>query len=306
MLGRLFDLQKFCLHDGPGIRTTVFFKGCDNRCPWCHNPESLSGRPQIKYLPANCIGDGACVAACPRGAHSLAQGAHRYDPTLCTACGACAEVCYAGAMVRVGYEASPQDILQAALRDVPFYQTSGGGVTFSGGEPLLQSDFLAQCLRLCRQAGLHTAVETALNVPPEALEPILPLADLFLCDLKHSDDDVLRRVCGIDGARVRANLSRLSASGVPFWVRTPVAEGFNACADTIAALARQAALPGLVLYELLPLHTYAQVKYETLHMPADSRFTPPAAQTMEQLAAAAGRWLPRVVYDGKEFGGSSK
>ena len=165
--GLISDIQRFSIHDGPGIRTTVFFKGCNLRCFWCHNPETLALRPELQLYLDRCIGCGACFQACPHGAHVLEDGVHRFLCERCQGCGACAETCFAQALVLVGEWKTVDEVLTEVLRDRAFYETSGGGVTLSGGEPLLQPEFAVALLTACREEGLHTAIETAAQ-PPRA------------------------------------------------------------------------------------------------------------------------------------------
>ena len=187
MQGVVFNIQRASTHDGPGVRTTVFLKGCGLRCAWCHNPESISPRPQIMTYPAKCIGDGACLTACPQRLRSPETGPFAFDRSACTGCGRCADACYAGAIELAGRTRTAEDVAWEVLRDLPFYR-NGGGVTFSGGEPLLQSAFVAETARRVREGSggqeLTVAVDTALFVPWTSVEQTLPCTDLFLVDCK--------------------------------------------------------------------------------------------------------------------------
>ena len=189
MKGRIFNIQRFCVHDGPGIRTTVFFKGCPLSCAWCHNPESQRARAEIFFSPEKCIGCGACVTACPKHLHAFSDTRHVYERAECDACGACAGVCPAGALEKCGREAEAGEILAQALRGADFYRSSGGGITLSGGEPMAQSEFALELARGAKAAGLHVCLETCGACPRAELERILPYVDLFLYDFKLADGE---------------------------------------------------------------------------------------------------------------------
>ena len=289
--GLISDMQRFSIHDGPGIRTTVFFKGCNLRCFWCHNPETLALRPELQLYLDRCIGCGACFAACRHGAHVLRDDQHVFLRELCRGCGACAETCYAQALVLVGTWMTVAEVMAEVLRDAPFYATSGGGVTLSGGEPLLQPAFAAALLAACRAEGLHTAIETAAQLPWERLAAVLPLTDLVMMDIKHLDPARHRAATGADNARILANARRLGAAGVPLIVRTPIVPGVNDTEEDVAAIAAFAsALPPLLYYELLPFHPMAAGKYDSLGMDYRARdLTTPPKERMEALAEVARR-----------------
>ena len=250
MTGLVSDIQRFSIHDGPGIRTTVFLKGCNLRCAWCHNPETLSARPEIQTFPDKCIACGACFGACATTARQRnADGSATYSRDRCAACGACAKTCYAEALTLVGREMSADQVLREVLEDREFYAQSGGGVTLSGGEPLRQGDFCLELLRLCRSHGLHTAIETNLASPWEQIAAILPLLDLLIFDLKLFDGERHRRWTGVSNGAILTNVRRLedylsNAGGngteraLSIIVRTPVIAGVNDDADEIAAIAR--------------------------------------------------------------------
>ncbi len=265
MSGQIFNIQKFSIHDGPGIRTTVFLKGCSMRCAWCHNPESMATHPEIVFFPSKCIGCHRCFDACPTGALRLDDGQRVYDRGACRLCGRCADACYAEAIVLEGREASSEEIVAEILKDKPFYDNSGGGATCSGGEPLLQADFVADVFARCRRAGVHTALDTAAHVPWHAFEKVLPHTDLVLLDLKLIDPERHREATGVGNARILANARRLAQAGLPVWVRIPVIPGYTDDDDNIAAIAEFVeGLANVAQVELLPYHCFAEGKYQRL------------------------------------------
>jgi len=265
--GIVTDIQRFSVHDGPGIRTTVFLKGCNLRCAWCHNPETLLPGPQLQVLPAKCIGCGACLA-----------------------CGACAAVCYAGALVLVGREMTAEAVVAEVLEDRPFYEESAGGVTVSGGEPLAQRAFAVEVLRRCRDEGLHTAVETNLAAPWEHVAEFLPVTDLFMVDVKLMDGEAHERWTGAPNDEILANVRRLAHQEQPMVVRTPVVPGVNDTREEIGAVADLIrTFPNLAYYELLPYHPLGTGKYRSLGMEYRlAHLERPSREQMDDLARTAG------------------
>lgn len=217
--GTVFNIQRFCVNDGPGIRTTVFLKGCPLRCVWCHNPESHQAAPQVFYDASLCIGCGLCKKACPRGTVN--------GKSACLACGMCAEACPTGARERTGEEMTVSQVMDAVLRDADFYQTSGGGLTLSGGEPLYQPDFSLALLKDAKKAGLHTCVETCGYGAKETLLKMAEVTDLFLYDWKLTDREQHRKYTGVSNERIKENLVMLNDMGKDIILRCPVIPGIN-------------------------------------------------------------------------------
>jgi len=305
--GRIFNIQRFSLHDGPGIRTTVFLKGCTLRCRWCHNPESLSAEKELVFVAEKCIGCGACFEACPTGALSLVEGQRRYDAVKCRLCGKCAEACFAGALELEGRDVTVEEVVEEVLRDRIFYETSGGGVTLSGGEPLMQADFAAEVLARCRAEALHTAVDTAANVPWDAFERTLPHTSLVLLDLKLLDEERHRVATGAGNALILENARRLGAGEVPVVVRVPVIPGQTDDAQNLAAIAEFVGeMERVEEVELLPYHRFAEAKYRRLRLGYALEGTePPSAERLAELAGHfASRGIP-VRYRGQTARASS-
>ncbi len=284
--GTVFDIKRFSIHDGPGIRTTVFFKGCPLSCWWCHNPESQAAEPELVFRANRCIRCGACLTACPEDAISMDSDGVSTDMEMCTRCGACVEVCYAEARELVGREMSVAQVVAEVERDVPFFDGSGGGVTFSGGEPLMQWRFLLGLLQACQEREIHTALDTCGFSPWEALDRVREHVDLFLYDLKLVDDARHRKFTGVSNASILSNLHALSREGHRIVLRVPIIPGVNdddASVQRIGAFA--AALPHLDGVDLLPYHHAGVDKYERLsrvyRLP---RTHPPSGERMARVA----------------------
>jgi pyruvate formate lyase activating enzyme len=267
MQGIVTNIQRFSIHDGPGIRTTVFLKGCNLRCFWCHNPETLGTKPELQLFFERCIACGECFKRCPNGAHTVVDGQRRFLRAKCQGCGACAETCYAEALVLVGQVKSVDEVVEEVLRDHPFYETSGGGVTLSGGEPLLQFEFSRAILERCKAEGVHTAIESAVNYPWERVAAMIKVTDLVMIDIKHMDSARHREATGVPNERILENALKLGQQPQPLIVRTPLIPGVNDNEADIAAIATFVKqLPNLVYYELLPFHPMATSKYQSLDM----------------------------------------
>lgn len=285
-MGIVTDIQRFSLNDGPGIRTTVFLKGCNARCRWCHNPETLSMQPELLIHPDRCFGCGACVGF---DAHRMGQG---LPPARDRLTPEDARKCFSGALTVAGRDMTADEVLKEVMADAAYYETSGGGVTLSGGECLMQPDFAGEILAACRRQGVHTAIETNLMYPWERLEPLLAELDLVMADIKLPDPAQHQQHTGIDNAQVLDNLTRLQRAGAAYIIRTPVIPGVSDRQDVIAAIARLVArdTKNLLYYELLNFNPLGASKYQGLGL--DNAFAgqrPLSGVRMQALADAARR-----------------
>lgn len=265
MYGMITDIQRFSLNDGPGIRTTVFLKGCNLHCAWCHNPEAIRMTNELMVYPANCIGCGHCVPVCPSGARSIAAGVLQFDRSRCTACGACAAVCFPGALKMAGRSVSVEEVMGEILQDHAYYADSGGGVTLSGGELFCQAEFADALIDACRKEKIPVAVETNLNWQFESVRPILEKLDLIMFDVKIFDSVEHKRWTGVENAELLANARRLDTLGRPLIARTPLIPGATDCAENIRAIADfLQSFHNLLHYELLNFNPLGESKYRAL------------------------------------------
>lgn len=299
--GLIFNLQQFSTEDGPGIRTTVFLKGCPLRCPWCHNPEGLHPEPDLIWYDVRCLGLKDCLKACPEKALNLGPEGMRIDRRRCTLCGKCRDACPTGAMEIIGRSFTPEALVGELLKDQAFYQTSGGGITFSGGEPMMQTDFLSQILPRCREAGVHVALDTSGAVSWERYERILSWVDLILFDLKLMDGERHQRATGLSNAIILENARRLAAAGKPMWIRTPVIPGYTDDPENIQSIGGfiRKTLTTVQRWDLLAYTNLGKPKYHRLDLPYLLETTPlPTRTMMEILHRAAVKLVPTAVWSG--------
>jgi len=265
--GTIFDIQRFSVHDGPGIRTLVFFKGCPLACLWCSNPESQRFGAELLFDPEKCVACGGCAEVCPHRAVRLEANRVQFERERCAACGRCVEVCYAEARTMAGKRVTVTEVVAEVCKDEPFFVRSGGGVTLGGGEPLAQAEFARGILMECRVRGIHTAIETCGHVPWPAIKAMLPWTDLFLFDLKHLDALKHRTNTGGDVGLILSNLRRLAAAKARVTVRVPVVPDFNDTPEDIRAIADHVARLGIRELHLLPYHRLGESKYRLLGRP---------------------------------------
>lgn len=285
--GTVFEIERFAVNDGPGIRTVVFLKGCPLRCLWCANPESQKNVNQLMYWSTRCIGCGECIRVCPQGALSRGESGIVRDTEKCILCGACADACNSEAFTVIGGEMSAEQVADIVERDRDFYASSGGGVTFSGGEVMAQPDFLAALAKECKSRGISTCVETSGFAPWSAFEKSMPYIDQYLYDIKCMDPVRHRELTGVPNDIILANFEKLVRAGKPVRPRMPIIPGCNdrdsdmeQAADFLAGIC-----PG-VRVDLLPYHSLGVSKYDRLGMNYDLPETaPPSNERMEELAA---------------------
>lgn len=264
-MGTVFDIQHFCVDDGPGIRTTVFLKGCPLRCVWCHNPEGLEAKPQMFFHADKCVLCGRCADACERNGHVFTEDGHILERKYCIHCGTCAEACPTDALRVTGKEMTVEEVLADVLSDKPFYETSGGGMTLSGGEPLSQGKFACSLLKAAKDAGLNTCIETSGFCPESVLEEAAAYTDLFLLDVKETDDVRHKQFIGVERDRILRNARRLSELQKPIILRCPVIPGCNDREEHFRQIAALAAELGTVReIHLEPYHPFGIDKYESL------------------------------------------
>lgn len=290
MRATIFDIQRYSLHDGPGIRTTVFFKGCPLHCLWCCNPESQSQAIELGYHLEKCIGCGSCVKACPQGMISLGEAGIHIDQSRCAECEEkfCTKACPAKALVTYGRMTMVEELIEEVAKDAAFFSQSGGGITASGGEPLAQPNFLARFFAECQRQGFHTAVETSSAVRWAAFEAILPYTDLFLCDLKHVDPEAFHRQTKGDLSLVLENLAKLRERTERMIIRVPLIPGFNDDEETLAELSGWLSNHEIADLHLLPFHRLGDEKYRSMgraYAYGDNKPQTPAQ--LQQLAAIA-------------------
>ncbi|MBQ8508287.1 MAG: glycyl-radical enzyme activating protein [Clostridia bacterium] len=262
MNATIFNIQRFSIQDGPGIRTTVFMKGCPLRCKWCHNPESNRAVPELFYDPDKCVGCQSCAAVCER--HSFDGGLHAFDRDSCRGCGKCAERCYTGALELCGKTMSADEVLHEVMKDIDFY-TDGGGMTVSGGEPMMQFDFTLELLQKAKAAGLHICMETCGYAPPERIRAVAPYVDIFLFDYKETDPVRHQEFTGVTNELILSNLRLLDELGAATVLRCPIIPGCNDRPDHLAGIAAMAEeLRHVIEVNVEPYHPLGKSKCERL------------------------------------------
>ncbi len=275
------NIQGYSIHDGPGIRTVVFFKGCGLACLWCANPECIPPQVQVGFIKNLCTHCGKCLTVCPENAISDDDTKHRIDYSKCTACGLCADSCAYDALTRYGTKMSVEEVFDAVRRDKMFYDTSGGGVTASGGEPLLQAPFVKELFTLCKNEGIHTCIETAGFAPSENLLMLLPLTDCLLFDLKHMDPDIHMKYTGQSNELILKNAAIAAENGADILFRIPLIPGVNDDPGNIARTSEFVrGLPAPPRVQLMPYHRMGDSKYKALDIPyvmRDLEVMPPEA-----------------------------
>lgn len=288
-MGRIFDIKRYAIHDGPGIRITVFLKGCPLSCVWCHNPEGISVRKERLYTLKKCIGCGLCIDACPSGLLRLTPQGVATDRVACQACGRCAEVCPALATEISGADYTAEALMREIEKETLFMDRSEGGVTFCGGEPLMQPTFLADLLRRSGALGIHRVVDTTLYARPEIVDEIAAETDLFLVDLKLMDSEAHRRFCGVPNELILSNLRRIADAGHDFLIRIPLIEGVNADEENIrrsAAFLASLAWQRRVVH-LLSYHEIGRGKHEKRGTSYNPSAYPMQAPSQERLCQCA-------------------
>lgn len=287
----VFDISRYCLNDGPGIRTTVFIKGCPLNCVWCHNPESQRACPEILYSAKDCKMCGACVDVCPNKCH-ISDRAHILDRTLCIGCGACADVCPTGALRLAGKGMSVDEIMKEVIKDKSFYRASGGGLTVSGGEPLMNIDFLKELLKRARDEGIHTAVETCGYAPPEFVRRIAPFVDCFLFDYKVTDRQKHVEYTGRDQALILENLQYLNEINAKIILRIPLIPAYNDTEDHVEGIRNLARkYPSIYKIQVLPYHPLGVSKERELGRPEKEPIPVPDKSMLDSFIKAIGEGL---------------
>lgn len=283
-------IQRMSLHDGPGIRSTIFLKGCNLRCKWCHNPETFEKAPEIERIDSKCISCYSCIEVCEPKALKVTPEGITFNKADCDSCFKCVEECYPEAIHKIGNSVTAQQLLAEIEQDIPFFNQSSGGVTFSGGEAMMQIDFLEQALKLLKQSNIHTAIETNMSAPWQHFERVLPYLDYVMADIKLWDSEAHKQWTGVGNSRILTNIKNLDDTGVAYVLRTPVIPGVNDNTEALAPIVNFVSqLNNCLDYQLLPFHQLGESKYQNLGMEPLASFEKSLTKTdIQQLSQALG------------------
>lgn len=283
--GIVMNIQKYSIHDGPGIRTTVFLKGCPLNCWWCHNPESQKSNPEIMFFKEKCKSCGLCLKMCPQKAIEFVDGYPVTNEGKCNLCGKCTDFCTSNAREIIGKEMTVKDLMKEIIKDEAFYDESNGGVTFSGGEPLMHADYLNDILRACKNRGIHTTIDTSGYTDWSQFEKIIDNTDLFLFDIKHMDNEKHFKYMGVGNTVILENLKKLSERGSNIYIRMPIIAGVNDDDKNIDAAVDFISKLNIIHVNLLPYHKMGMDKYVRLNKKYKlSGLEKPSDEVMDKIA----------------------